>query len=266
MSQFNSNEWAVILGGSSGFGLATAKKLSASGMSVCVVHRDRRGAMKTIQPEFDKIQENGNPFVALNLDALSPEGQEKTITVLQDKMGPNGKVGLLLHSIAFGNLKSIVPNPSQDTPFLADEDMSHTIYSMGTSLLTWTQKLFTTNLFSKNAQVVGLTSEGNLKVLPGYSAVSAAKVALESVSRAIAVEFAPHGIRSNIVQAGVTETPALKLIPGHEKMVQDAVKRNPYERLTTPADVANAIYLLCLPEASWVNGSLIHVDGGEHLK
>ena len=132
-------------------------------------------------------------------------------------------------------------------------------------MLTWTQKLFQSKLFDKNAVVLGMTSEGNTKVWEGYAAVSAAKVALESVSRAIAVEFAPHGIRSNIVQAGVTETPALKLIPGSEGMIETAIKRNPYKRLTQPEDVANAISLLCTDEANWINGTLLHVDGGEHI-
>lgn len=265
MFQLNNHQWALILGGSSGFGLATAKKLSASGMSVCVVHRDRRGAMKRIEEDFDQIRSNGNPFFNLNLDALSTEGIEKTLTVLQDKMGQDGSVKLLLHSIAFGNLKPIVPDPEKNTPYLEDEDMTRTIYSMGTSMLTWTQRLHSAKLFSKDALVVGLTSEGNQKVWSGYAAVSAAKVALESVSRAIAVEFAPAGIRSIVVQAGVTETPALKLIPGNEKMVSDAIKRNPYNRLTKTEDVANVISLLCSPEAKWINGTLIHVDGGEHL-
>ena len=64
----------VVVGGSSGFGLATAKKLSHHGMSVCVVHRDRRGAMARIEAEFDEIRATGCGFLGLNLNALSEEG------------------------------------------------------------------------------------------------------------------------------------------------------------------------------------------------
>jgi NAD(P)-dependent dehydrogenase (short-subunit alcohol dehydrogenase family) len=95
--------------------------------------------------------------------------------------------------------------------------------------------------------------------------VSAAKVALESVSRSIALEMAPYGIRSNIVQAGVTDTPALRLIPGSAHMKAGARRRNPFGRLTTPQDVADFICLLCTDEAHWVNGTIIRVDGGEHI-
>ena len=96
--------------------------------------------------------------------------------------------------------------------------MARTIYSMGTSLLTWVQRLHAAGLFAADARVIGLTSEGNAVAWRGYAAVAAAKSALESVSRAIAVEFAPYGIRSNIVQPGVTDTPALRVIPGSAHM------------------------------------------------
>ncbi|MFW5801739.1 MAG: SDR family oxidoreductase, partial [Spirochaeta sp.] len=161
-------------------------------------------------------------------------------------------------------LSSLVP-PVYGDSLIEDEDMARTIYSMGTSLLTWVQQLHLQNMFAADARVFGLTSEGNDIAWRGYAAVSAAKTALEAVSRSIAVEFAPYGIRSNIIQAGVTDTPALKVIPGSGAMKAAARQRNPFGRLTTPEDVANIITLLSHPDAGWVNGSLIRVDGGEHI-
>ena len=143
--------------------------------------------------------------------------------------------------------------------------MARTIYAMGTSLLTWMQRVHAAGLFAPDARVIGLTSEGNEVAWRGYAAVAAAKSALESVSRAIAVEFGPYGIRSNIVQPGVTDTPALRVIPGAARMKAGALRRNPLGRLTTPEDVADVVFLLCLDEARWVNGALIRVDGGEHV-
>ncbi len=99
----------------------------------------------------------------------------------------------------------------------------------------------------------------------GYAAVSGAKVALEALARSIAVEYGPHGIRCNVIQAGITETAALKAIPGNEMLVAQARLRNPGGRLTLPRDVANVLYLLSQPEASWINGEVIRVDGGEHI-
>ncbi|HJT72820.1 MAG TPA: SDR family oxidoreductase, partial [Chitinophaga sp.] len=98
-----------------------------------------------------------------------------------------------------------------------------------------------------------------------YAAVSAAKAALEAISRSIALEFAPVGIRANCVQAGVTDTRSLQMIPGSEQLIEHTKKRNPFQRLTTPEDVANVVYLLCKDEAAWINGAVIPVNGGEHI-
>ena len=135
----------------------------------------------------------------------------------------------------------------------------------GPACSTWVQRVHSAGLFAADARVIGLTSEGNAIAWRGYAAVAAAKSALESVSRAIAVEFAPHGIRSNIVQAGVTDTPALRVIPGSARMKAGARMRNPFGRLTAPEDVADVVYLLSLDEAGWINGALIRADGGEHI-
>jgi NAD(P)-dependent dehydrogenase (short-subunit alcohol dehydrogenase family) len=307
MNKFNNNYWALILGGSSGFGLASAKKLSQQGMNVCIVHRDRRGAMAAINEGFDEVRNQGVEFLSFNLDALSEAGMEQVLAGLSAAMGENGRVRVLLHSIAFGNLKPIAPYKNHPSPaikqlasklglkevdlnqavtellaesndelfpleapqysemMIDDEDMSRTIYSMGTSLLTWTQKLSTAQLFADDARVLGLTSEGNQVAWRGYAAVSAAKVALESVSRSIAVEFASQGIRSNIIQAGVTDTKALQAIPGSGRMKSVAKLKNPFKRLTTPEDVADVVSLLAQDEAQWINGALIRVDGGEQI-
>ncbi|MDH3296712.1 MAG: SDR family oxidoreductase [Gemmatimonadota bacterium] len=307
---YGKHEWALILGGSSGFGLAAAHKLSRHGLNVCVVHRDRRGAMQRIEPEFEAIRGRGVSFASFNKDALNPEVQAEILDELANVLGPDGRVRLLMHSIAFGNLKLIASEaaasdeatrrlaaelnvPAEDLRqaadalfqeedvdgvqgiaaapayaqdrLLEDDDVARTIYAMGTSLLTWTRELRNRSLFADDARVLGMTSEGNEVAWKGYAAVAAAKVALESVSRSIAVEMAHMGIRSNIVQAGVTDTPALRAIPGSQNLKAQARTRNPFGRLTTPADVADAIYLLSLPEAAWINGAIIRVDGGERI-
>ncbi|MCX7544020.1 SDR family oxidoreductase [Marinicella gelatinilytica] len=309
MNMFNKDHWALILGGSSGFGLASAKKLSQQGMNICIVHRDRRGAMEQINKDFDDIKNTGVQFSSFNVDALSESGMDQVLAGLTEALGEQGKIRVLLHSIAFGNLKLIAPQEKPDnkinvveklaaklgidaskineavadlmvddvaevfpleTPeysdmLIEDEDMARTIYSMGTSMLTWTQKLSQQKLFADDARVLGLTSEGNTVAWRGYAAVSAAKVALESVSRSIAVEFAPQGIRSNIIQAGVTDTKALQAIPGSARMKSVARMKNPFKRLTTPEDVADVVFLLSRDEAQWINGALIRADGGEQI-
>ncbi|MCC7384218.1 MAG: SDR family oxidoreductase [Deltaproteobacteria bacterium] len=312
--RFDPSHWALILGGSSGFGLATAQKLARHGMNVAIVHRDRKGAMPAIEQAFDEIRRTDVGFLSFNLDALSLEGRAKVLDGLAARLADRQRVRLLLHSIAFGNLKVLTaPHPSKAQAasrargalaarlgiegerldaalaaafeaggadelapligpasydadaLLEEEDFTRTVHSMGTSLATWTQDLFARGLFAGDARVLGLTSEGNEIAWRGYAAVSAAKVALEAVSRSIAVELAPYGVRSNVIQAGVTDSPALRLIPGSERLKAAARLKNPLGRLTSAEDVADFVALLCTDEARWVNGALIRVDGGEHV-
>lgn len=311
MIKFDSGYWAVIIGGSSGFGLATAKKLARHGMNICIVHRDRRGAMKTINPFFDELRETGVQVMTFNTDGLSEDGRLKVLDSLSDVLEGKGKVRMVLHAVAFGNLKLLAPYTASEKPaearrkmagrlnvsvedldkaveevfengsealhsiassppynneMLLDKgDFTRTIHAMGSNIIEWVQDLHNRKLFAEDARVLSLTSEGNSIAWRGYAAVSAAKAVLESVSKAIAVEFAPYGIRSNVIQAGVTDTPALRAIPGSPHIKANASLRNPFGRLTTPEDVADFIFLLCLDESAWVNGSLICVDGGERI-
>ncbi len=309
--QFHQEQWALILGGSSGFGLATAKKLAACGMSVAVVHRDRKGAMAPIDEQFAAIRATGAALLTFNLDATAEAGRAEVLTALADRMGGRGRVRLLMHSIAYGNLKLLAPVPQGQSAaargrtrlaellgvpeerlaaaieaaatesdaladlaweakydseiLLAEEDFAHTIHAMGTVLASWAQDLLCRGLFASDARVLGMTSEGNEMVFRGYAAVAAAKVAMESIVRAMAVELAPYGIRSNVVQAGFTDTPAFRHIPGNAHMKASGRRRNPFGRLTTPEDVADVVYLLCTDEAQWINGTIVRVDGGEHI-
>ncbi len=261
---FAKDEWALILGASSGIGLATAKKLAAHGLNLLLVHRDRQGVMPRVEQDFEKLRESGVNIKCLNLDALSPDGFETVIENLKVAMQGQGNLRLVLHSIAYGSLKPLIAN-SCDEKALHQEDLATTIYSMGTNLLFWVQRLHQEHLFAGDSRVIGLTSEGNQIAWRNYAAVSAAKCALESICRSIAVEFGSYGIRCNVIQAGVTDTPALRYIPNHERLVEMSILRNPSKRLTRPEDVANAVYLLTLDEASWINGTVIRVDGGEHI-
>jgi NAD(P)-dependent dehydrogenase (short-subunit alcohol dehydrogenase family) len=307
--RFDSNQWAVILGGSSGFGLATAQVLSRQGLNLCLVHRDRRAALASIEPEFEKMRGTGVSVRTFNADALSAEKRSEILDQLEESLGAEGRVRVLLHSIAFGNLKLLTPEPPartapaaalaeklgvdetdvqgaldelfsegvdhthalasppvySDKHFLDEDDFARTIHAMGTSLLGWVQDIFQRGRFADDARIFGLTSEGNAVAWKGYAAVAAAKVALESLARSIAVEYAPFGLRCNIIQAGITETPALAAIPGNAQMKAQARLRNPFRRLTTPSDVAKVIGLLASDDAAWINGEVIRVDGGEHI-
>jgi len=263
MKEFqNKNYWALILGGSSGLGLATAKKLAKHGMNICVVHRNSRVQKEEIEKHFDEIRNENIEFISYNFDALNAEKREQVILEIKEKLGIKGKVKTLVHSIAKGNLK---PMCSQENQVLQNDDFQITINAMAISLYDWFQAIFDKKGFADDARIISFTSEGNTKPWKNYAAVSAAKVTLEAISRNIALEFAQFGIRANCIQAGVTNTASLNRIPNSETIKEHTLKRNPFGKLTTAEDVANVVYLLSKDEASWINGTIIKVDGGESL-
>ncbi|WP_373056243.1 enoyl-ACP reductase [Zunongwangia sp. H14] len=255
------NYWALILGGSSGLGYASACKLAKHGMNIIIVHRDRRSEIPNIEESFDEIRETGVEFESFNVDAIQKEKRANLVDQITEIVGKEGKIRTLLHSIAKGNLKPMIGKEEQ----LENIDFQLTIDAMALSLYDWTQDIFKAGLFAKDARIISFTSEGNKKAWKNYAAVSAAKVTLEALTRNIALEFAPHGIRANCIQAGITVTRSFQMIPDNETLHTHALKHNPFKRLTVPKDVANAVYLLSKDEASWITGTIIPVNGGEHL-
>ncbi|MAC92590.1 MAG: short-chain dehydrogenase [Flavobacteriaceae bacterium] len=257
----NKKEWALILGGSSGLGLATAKKLAKHGMNICIVHRNSRSQLDQIEKGFKKINQEAIAFVSYNTDAFHKEKRTSLIEKLKIKL-EGGKIKVLVHSIAKGNLKPMI---SDSMPILQTDDFQLTIQAMGISLYDWVKAVFEAKMFSADARVVSFTSEGNSKAWKSYAAVSAAKVTLEAITRSIALEYARFGIRANCIQAGVTNTASLRMIPASDDIKKHSLLRNPFKRLTLPEDVANVVYLLSKDEAAWINGTIIPVDGGEHV-
>jgi NAD(P)-dependent dehydrogenase (short-subunit alcohol dehydrogenase family) len=217
-----------------------------------LLHSIAFGNLKLIAPERARPHAGPHPRARLAAELGVDEGK---LAEVADRLFAAGEDGL----------EGLASPPAYAARVLDAEDVARTIHCMGTSLLDWVQDLHARGLFAPDARVFGLTSEGNDLAWKGYAAVSAAKVALEAIARSIAMEFAPHGVRCNVLQPGVTETPALAAIPGSDRLKAHARLRNPFRRLTTPRDVANVVYLMCLDEAAWINGSVIRVDGGEHV-
>ena len=255
------DSWCLILGGSTGLGLASAKKLALHGMNICIVHRNSKREMANVEASFREFKESDIKFLSFNADAVNPEKMDMIVSSLKEQIG-TGKIRCLLHSIAKGNLKAMLDNNLAE---LQKDDFMITLDNMAISLYSWTKTLFTNNLFAKDCRILSFTSEGNKKAYKNYGAVSVAKAALEAITRNIALEFAPFGVKANCIQAGVTITASQQMIPGSEQMTISATTKNPFGRITTTEDVANVVYLLCKDEAAWINGAIIPVDGGESI-
>ena len=256
----NMSEWVLILGGSTGHGAATAKKLAKDGYGVIAFHFDRGEAKKIAEETIAEVKSltNGRCHY-FNTNAASEEAMDSFIPQIKE-ITNGSKLKLLLHSIAFGT----TTNFFGDKP-VTQRQMDMTVHVMGNSILYWTQKLLNEDLLGSGSRIIGLTSEGNYLAMEGYGPVSVAKVAMEAIIRRIGWELGQFGITANSVQAGVTPTRALtKINDRWEDWVENTKKRNPMRRTTTPEDVAGTISMLLKPEADFINCSIIYCDGGEH--
>ena len=264
-SRFKPNEWALILGASSGFGGAAAIELARQGMSVFGVHLDRQATMPAVQHVVREIKHTGSEAVFYNINAADSIKREEALDDIQERFSKDSSqtIKVLLHSLAFGTLKPFVATKPDEG--LSQAQMEMTLDVMAHSLVYWVQGLLTRKLMHKGGRIMGLTSSGGHAVIPSYGAVSAAKACLESHLRQLAMELGPLGITANAIMAGVTDTPALRKIPNHARMRDVAKAKNPSGRLTTPEDVSKAIILLADDSAYWISGNVIGVDGGEDV-
>jgi len=257
-----SGKWALILGASSGFGAATSRELAKQGMNIIGVHLDRRGAMAGVEELVKSLQSRNVQALFFNVNAADELKRKDVLDQVQPKL--NGQViTVFMHSLAFGTLKPYLTSDPKDQ--LTKDQMDMTLDVMGNSLVYWVQDLVARKMIGKGSHVYAMTSSGGTRVWPNYGAVSAAKAALESHMRQLSMELAALGATANTIRAGVTDTPALRKIPGSDQMIEFAKARNPYHRLTTPEEVASTIAALSNSGTDWVTGNVIGVDGGEDI-
>jgi NAD(P)-dependent dehydrogenase (short-subunit alcohol dehydrogenase family) len=259
----NKKYWALILGASSGFGGATAMKLAEDGFNVIGIHLDRQATMPNVEKIMEHIKSQHREAVFYNVNAADQYKRIEITRELKEKLDGEPLIKVIMHSLAFGTLKLFIPQNNE--PSITHAQMDMTLDVMAHSLVYWVQEIYLNNLLASNGRIFAMTSSGGHTSIPYYGAVSAAKAALESHVRQLALELGHVGISVNAIMAGVTDTPALRKIPGNQSMIEIARQKNPQGRLTTPEDVAKIISLLCREGGEWISGGLIHADGGEDI-
>ncbi len=264
MAEGNERRWALILGASSGFGEATGREMARRGFDICGVHLDRRAGMAHVDEITAAIRAEGRVALFFNVNAADQEKRRQVLDALAARIEEEGggTVGVLMHSLAFGSLSPLI---GDGTRVATAAQLTMTLDVMAHSLVYWAQDAVARGMLTRGSRVLAMTSAGSSRVWPGYGAVSAAKAALEAYVRQLAVELATTGITVNAIRAGVTDTPALRKIPGGQWMAEQAAARNPSGRLTATEDIARVIALLAGAESQWITGTVIGVDGGENL-
>lgn len=240
-------------------------ELARRGMNVFGVHFDRAATIPNVERIIHEIRASGSKAIFFNINAADPAKRTKTIEAIKRKFvsSPGATIRTLMHSLAFGTLRPYIGKKAED--ILSKTQMEMTVDVMAHSLVYWVQAVVINDLMKPGGRIFAMTSSGGHTVLPNYGAVSAAKAALESHIRQLAMELGPYGITANSILAGVTDTPALRKIPGAMSMLKIARRKNPQMRPTAPEDVARAIGLLSHDDAYFISGNVIGVDGGEDI-
>ncbi|HVN35100.1 MAG TPA: enoyl-[acyl-carrier-protein] reductase FabL [Casimicrobiaceae bacterium] len=246
MSAALAGKVALVTGAARGIGRATALKLARAGCDVAANYYNSADQADALCAEIRAL---GRRAVAIQGSVGVPDSVDEIFAEFGKHFE---RLDILVSNAASGVLKPTV-----------EMTLKHFRWCMETNALALNllvQRALP--LMAEGARVVALSSLGAQRAMPGYGFIGASKAALESLARALAQELGPRGIRVNVVSAGVVDTDALAYFPNREELLADFARRNPAgTRLTTDA-VADAIYLLCLPEAAMINGHTLVVDGG----
>ena len=253
------SNWALILGGSSGIGASCARELAKKGVNIYGIYLRKKSAV--IDELTTELKGYGVEVIYKKMSATNEEKRTEVINELININNLNIKV--FVHSLAFGTLKPMISEDSQN--MLNQKNIEMTLDVMSNSMVYWTQDLFKNKLLSSGSQIFAMTSAGSHIQWKSYGAVSMAKAALESAVRQLAVELAPYKIAANSIQAGITDTEALRKIPESEKMIDNTSNNNPNKRLTLPEDVGKIIANIGLSNDNWMTGNTIRLDGGEDI-
>jgi enoyl-[acyl-carrier protein] reductase III len=246
MAEALAGKTALVTGAARGIGRAIATKLAAAGCDVAVNYYNSAEAAEAL---CEEIRAGGRRACAIQGSVGIPDSVDEMFAEFRRHFD---RLDIVVSNAASGVLKPTV-----------EMTLKHWRWCLETNALALNllvQRALP--LMPEGGRVVAMSSLGAQRAMPGYGFVGASKAALEALARALAQELGPRGIRVNVVSAGVVDTDALSYFPNRDALLADFARRTPAGPVLTPQDVADAVYLLCLPEAAMINGHTLVVDGG----
>lgn len=249
MADVETRPTLVLTGASRGIGHATVKRFSREGWRVITCSR---------QAFAEDCPWPAGPEDHIKVDLSDPEDVGSAVAEIRHRIEEKG-----------GKLAALVNNAAISPKLEGGDRMN----SIETPMHVW-RDVFQVNFFAPimlarglfkelamaRGAIVNVTSIVGSRVHPfAGTAYATSKAALSSLTREMAADFGPHGIRVNSIAPGEIDTSILS--PGTDKIVETI----PLRRLGATSEVADIIYFLCSDQASYVTGSEIHINGGQHV-
>ncbi|KQO29049.1 3-oxoacyl-ACP reductase [Flavobacterium sp. Leaf82] len=242
-----STKTAIVTGGNSGLGFATAKKLCENGIKTYIIGRSKE---KT-EEACAEIGENAIP-VLYDLNDISG------IPAMIENITKNNSIDILVNNAGINLKKEFIE--------VTDEDFLSVIHTNLLSVFAVSREVVKNMKTNKGGSIVNISSMASQYGIPKVIAYSASKGAIESMTRAMAVELAPFGIRVNCIAPGFIKTKmssaALDNDPERKNKV---LSRTPMGFLGEPSDIADAVYYFALSESKYTTGTVLPVDGGNSI-
>lgn len=246
MSQVLANKVALITGGARGIGKASALKLAKSGCDIAIVYYNSSDEAAAL---INEIQSLGRRAIAIQANVADHQSVKGMFAQFREHFD---SLDFLVSNAASGVLKPAMNMSTKHWRWCMETNalaLNHLV-SEGRSMMPW------------GSRVIALSSLGAHRAIPNYAFIGASKAALEALVRSLSLELAEVGISANTVSAGVVDTDALKHFPNREQLLEEYQATSLAGRPLTPEDVANTVYLLCLPEAEMIKGHTLFVDAG----
>ena len=237
---------ALVTGAARGIGRAITLKLASEGANVAINYYNSHDEAEALCADVRKL---GRQAIALQGSVGVPDSVDEMFDALRQTYD---RLDIIVSNAASGVLKPVM-----------DMGLKHFRWCMETNALAVSLLAQRAAPMMKDGgRIIAMSSLGAQRAMPDYGFIGASKAALEALVRALAQELGPRGIRVNTVSAGVVDTDALTHFPNRAELLQNFAQRTPAGPVLRPEDVANAVYLLCLPEAAMINGHTLVVDGG----
>jgi len=239
---------AIITGGASGLGLATVKKFVANGIKTIIIGRNEKNLAEVSQSLGSLCS-----YKVLDLSNL------KEIPVLvNDLIAEHGQIDILVNNAGINQKKPLTD--------VTDEEFQQIILTNLTSVFVISREVSKNMLQKKQGCIINISSMAAQYGLPYVIAYTAAKSAIEGMTKAMAVELSPGGIRVNCVAPGFIATNmSAKALDNDPQRKQKVLSRTPMGALGFPDDIAEAIYYLSSDAAKYVTGVVLPVDGGNSI-